>query len=118
MKEGHKKKESLASLSVLPPICYIILPSTGETVMMKRGESGLHSPLYDDSPEELNAMIGVTPQQAAAMEYGAMRGWDSPFADPEVYDGRGRLKPEVVQALMQEAGVGRPSIAAAKQDRR
>jgi hypothetical protein len=118
MRKGNVKKESLANLSELPPICYIMLPSTAETVMVKRGENGLHSPLYDALPDELNAMIGVTPQQAAAMECGALRGWDSPFADPGVYDDRGRLKPEVVQTLMQGIGLDRPSVATAKQDNR
>ena len=117
MREGHKKEANTANLCKLPPLCYILLPSTLETVMVKRGESGIHSPLYDASPDELNNMIGITPQQAAAMECGVLRGWDSPSVDPDVYDDRGRLKPEVVQALMHELRVDRPSAVIAKQEK-
>ena len=104
MQEKRQEKGSFGNLSALPPFCYIVLPSTFETVMVKRGESGFHSPPYDESPEVLNAEIGVTRQQEAAMERGVTRGWDSPFVDPDVYDDRGRLKQEIAQALLRKSG--------------
>lgn len=35
------------------------------------------------TPDELNAMCGVTPPQARAMLHGAQFGWDMPAADPD-----------------------------------
>lgn len=112
MQEKSQGKEGFGNPSALPPFCYIMLPSTFETVMVMRGESGFHSPLYDKLPEVLNATIGVTPQQAAAMERGVTRGWDSPFVAPDVYDERGRLKQEIVQVLLRKSGSDWPSTTA------
>ena len=38
----------------------------------------------------LNALLGVTPAQAAAMKAGVEHGWDSYLANPAAYDHRGR----------------------------
>jgi hypothetical protein len=37
-------------------------------------------------------IYGVTPNQRAAMEMGSMFGWESPGADPDVYNMDGSLK--------------------------
>lgn len=83
--------------SSLPDICYGVLPSTGDLIIITKGEPGFtkaSSPY--DSPErnkELadghNAEMGVTKAQAAAMLAGSMFGWDVPAADPANYDDNG-----------------------------
>lgn len=83
--------------SSLPDICYATLPSTGDLIIITKGEPGFtnaSSPY--DSPErnkELadghNAEMGVSKAQAAAMLAGSMFGWDVPAADPANYDDNG-----------------------------
>lgn len=85
--------------SSLPDICYATLPSTGDLIIITKGEPGFtnaSSPY--DSPEknkELadghNAEMGVSKAQAAAMLTGSMFGWDVPAADPKNYDDNGKL---------------------------
>ena len=41
--------------------------------------------------DELNEFFGVVPQQIAAMRAGLKHGWNSPLADPDVYNARGKL---------------------------
>lgn len=82
--------------SSLPEKCFSLLESTGEIIVITKGEKG-YSPtgIYpqDDSPKEgvaaLNASNGVTKAQEAAMVAGSMFGWDTPAADPRNYDENG-----------------------------
>lgn len=78
----------------LPQMCFSILPSTGELICIKRGESGYY-PSDRNTPDrernaeianEANESLGVTPAQRQAMEIGSMFGWDVPGADPKNYD--------------------------------
>jgi len=68
------------------------MPSTGETVVVKRGEKGYypqepHIALRD--ADEMNMLIGVTQGQAEAMLAGSMFGWDVPGANPDMYNDDG-----------------------------
>lgn len=55
-----------------------------------RGESG-YCPIYSAAdPDELNASLGVSKAEAAAMLAGSMFGWDCPGADPASYDADGK----------------------------
>ena len=82
--------------SSLPEKCFSLLESTGEIIVITKGEKG-YSPtgIYpqDASPKEdvaaLNASNGVTKAQEAAMVAGSMFGWDTPAADPRNYDENG-----------------------------
>ena len=79
--------------SSLPKQCYSELRTTGELVLLRRGEIGYVKPgvkAGDVSPSQLNAAMGVTKAQEAAMSAGSMFGWDTPAADPKNYDENGK----------------------------
>lgn len=85
--------------SDLPEVCYSILPSTGDVIIIKHGESGYYR--YEYSTEDKafnrefandrNAKLGVSKAQIEAMLAGSMYGWDVPAADPKSYDENGIL---------------------------
>ncbi len=84
--------------SSLPEQCYGVLPSTGELVIVKKGESGYYRTDIDTGSkeenhalaEEYNGKLGVSKAQAAAMLAGSMFGWQVPAADPKHYDEHGQ----------------------------
>ena len=73
------------TIDLLPPVSAHRLPSTGETIIINRGESG-YIPMPDEDMQEFNKDRGVTPAQAEAMFVGSMFGWDNTGADPRTYD--------------------------------
>ncbi len=85
--------------SSLPVQCQSILPSTGEIILIDRGENGYRSlHLPNKTPEEnrqavddYNRKQGITRAQEAAMSAGSMFGWDVPAADPANYNEMGQL---------------------------
>jgi len=82
--------------SSLPDKCFSYLESTGEMIVITKGERG-YTPtgIYpqDTSPKEgvaaVNEANGVTRAQEAAMVAGSMFGWQIPGADPKNYDDQG-----------------------------
>ncbi len=78
-------------LNKLPAIAYATAPSTGETIAIRRGESGYLHVTTGLSAEELNILYGVSKPQAKAMFAGVMLGWHTLAADPDNYDAEGRL---------------------------
>ena len=82
----------------LPDMCYSILPSSGELILIKRGDKGYHKCSYSAPHREQNEMtaaqnnrrMGVTPQQEAAMVGGSMFGWATPAARTSSYDLKGQ----------------------------
>lgn len=71
----------------LPPYAFVTSNITGDTVMIIRGEPGLHwdKNVAKFSPEELNAFHGVTSTQLRAMEIGALFDWKAPGANPDYH---------------------------------
>ena len=77
----------------LPELCYSVPESTGELIVIKRGECGYHQTDYSTEDKERNIeladynneRLGVTPIQRRAMELGSICGWDVPGADPAKY---------------------------------
>lgn len=85
--------------SSLPVQCFSTLPSSGELILLTRGEKG-YDPCYDfSSPDaqqnrefadDRNVKNGVSKAQEAAMLAGSMFGWQTPAADPKNYDEHGQ----------------------------
>lgn len=89
--------------SSLPVQCFSTLPSSGELILLTRGEKG-YTPCPEFSvadagenrrfAEDSNGKKGVTKAQEAAMLAGSMFGWQTPAADPKNYDEQGHpIKP-------------------------
>lgn len=85
--------------SDLPEVCFSILPSTGDIIIIKHGESGYYRCEYSTEDKafnrefanDRNANLGVSKAQVEAMLAGSMYGWDVPAADPKSYDVNGTL---------------------------
>lgn len=83
--------------SDLPEVCFSILPSTGDVIIIKHGESGYYRSEYSTEDKafnrefanDRNANLGVSKAQVEAMLAGSMYGWDVPAADPKSYDENG-----------------------------
>lgn len=83
--------------SDLPEVCYSILPSTGDVIIIKHGENGYYRCEYSTEDKafnrefanDRNANLGVSKAQVEAMLAGSMYGWDVPAADPKSYDENG-----------------------------
>ena len=82
----------------LPQICFAVLPSCGELVMLKKNEEGYYKCPYSAPDRETNekeatrcnSHLEVTKQQEQAMLFGSMFGWDKPGAKTEFYDFYGK----------------------------
>ena len=84
----------LAGQHKLPEMCYSTVPSNGELIILKAGESGFYNTNWSThSPQKNreianteNAAAGITKAQEQAMLAGSMFGWDVPAAKPWHYD--------------------------------
>ena len=100
MKQNGSKVIPLRS--DLPDCCYSVNKTTGELIILKKGETGFYRtdiPTKDrEESRELadfqNGKLGVTKAQEAAMYWGSVYGFDTSGADPKQYDADGNmLKP-------------------------
>ncbi len=78
-------ENSIRSRSALPPIAFAVHPTTGVTVMIRRGEGGYVALVTRLTADELNRAFGVTAAQARAMLARSMFGWSCRSADPATY---------------------------------
>ncbi len=86
--------------SSLPETCYHTLASTGDLIIIRKGESGYYPTDIDAGSKEANRSLaeeqnrlgGVSKAQAEAMLAGSMFGWSTPAADPANYDENGKLR--------------------------
>lgn len=74
-------------MNKLPLYAFVTSSVTGETMMIVRGERGLHwdKNLVQFTADELNGYHRVTPEQVKAMEIGALFSWNAPGADPDYH---------------------------------
>lgn len=86
----------------LPDKCFSYLESTGEMIVITKGEKG-YTPTgtypQNSSPKAgafaINEANGVSRAQEAAMVAGSMFGWDVPAADPRNYNENGEpIRPQ------------------------
>ncbi len=83
----------------LPDLCYSLMPSTSELIIIKQGESGYYHCDYSTSDaqanrrlaDELNGRMRINKAQEVAMLHGSMFGWQIPAANPDNYDENGEL---------------------------
>lgn len=84
---------------LLPEFCYTVIEDKNTFAMLRKGESG-YFPINTELAgncnlhnlaEKLNQQFGISKQQEAAMNGGAMFGWDSPAANPKIYDSTGKI---------------------------
>ena len=83
----------------LPENCFATLPSTGELVILKRGETGYHRSDWDTGNQAKNQEIadyhnckrGINSAQVQAMQIGSMCGFDVPGANPQIYFNRAKF---------------------------
>jgi hypothetical protein len=75
------------SATALPHLCFIRHPTTGETVEIRRGETGYHPANTKCSPDCLNSKLPQppTPEQVFAMKHGSLMGWDTKGANPAMW---------------------------------
>ena len=78
----------------LPELCYSVLNTTNEIIVVKRGETGYYLTDYEPAKNReaadewcnlLNERLEITKEQRKAMECGSMFGWDVPGIDPDKY---------------------------------
>ncbi len=81
----------LANLEKLPDMCACPHLETGETIIIKRGEARYWPMPSLIAVDAFNASFNARPAAIAAMQAGAMFGWDVPAADPDRYDAVGSL---------------------------
>lgn len=100
MKQNGSKVVPLRS--DLPDCCYSVNKTTGEVIILKKGETGFYrTDIQTKGREESrelvgcqNSKLGVTKAQEAAMYWGSVYGFDTSGADPKQYDADGNmLKP-------------------------
>lgn len=100
MNKKHTNFANEEQIAALPDTCYSYLRTTGEVIIIVRGESGYYPTSFSSDDKEFNKQLvdeynpkrGITKAQVAAMEAGSMFGWDVPGADPRNYDENGLYK--------------------------
>ena len=81
----------------IPEYCYSTLSETGDVILIRRGESGYHNVDKDfiaridgnsskEIVQKLNEPLGITTAEEQAMSMGSMFGWDTPGANPKIYE--------------------------------
>lgn len=86
--EGRAAQANIAGK--LPSFCFVNLETMpGQCIQITAGRSDLHE-VVSGHAHILNRQLGVTPQQIAAMLYGAVMGWHLPGANPDNYDMNGK----------------------------
>lgn len=97
MKQNGSKVIPLRS--DLPDCCYSVNKTTGEIIILKKGETGFYrTDIQTKGREESreladfqNSKLGVTKAQEAAMYWGSLNGFDTLGADPKQFNEDGAM---------------------------
>lgn len=81
----------------LPDKCFALLPSSGELIVIEKGQEGYRRCGFSEASPDKNRKLAtqynrglyVTRQQEAAMLGGSLLGWATPAAQTSSYDLRG-----------------------------
>ena len=99
----------------LPDFCLSTLPSSGQLIILRKGERGYYASDWDTGNREENQNIarehnrrrGISDIQEAAMSAGSMFGWSLPGADPQWYLDNARY----VNAMMAKGHIKDPVMS-------
>lgn len=99
----------------LPDFCLSTLPSTGQLIILRKGERGYYASDWDTGNREENQNIarehnrrwGISDIQEAAMSAGSMFSWNLPGADPQWYLDNARY----VNAIMAKGHIKDPVMS-------
>ena len=69
--------------SNFPGIAFAVLPATGETIAIRSSERIFYRVKTTKTADELNAIYGVTPNQARAILASVLAGWEARPAEQE-----------------------------------
>lgn len=83
----------------LPDFCLSTLPSSGQLIILRKGERGYYASEWDTGKREENQNIarehnrrrGISDIQEAAMSAGSMFGWNLPGGRPAVVFGQRQI---------------------------
>ena len=81
----------ISGMSRLPGQAFATLAISGAIIAITLGESRYERVYTNQSADELNSTVGVTPAQARAMLAGALLGWSTKLANPDLYGTYGEL---------------------------
>jgi hypothetical protein len=85
-------------MALLPEFCFIPDPENPLLIVkIERGQYGYFPIDSMEDPDTLNAALGITCAQVAAMKFGSLFGFEGALADPDTYDQHGRPKPDVIK---------------------
>ena len=112
--EATKAQAVIPLRSSLPDKCFSYLESTGEMIVITKGEKGYRPTgavgagvTPREAVDAANKTIGVTRPQEEAMVAGSMFGWHVPGADPKNYDDNGVPLPPGDAARQKERSASR-----------
>jgi len=88
----------MSKKSRLPEFCAAKLPSTGDTILIERGESGYRPMAGNPDMDALNKGFKCSIAQREAMFCGSMFGWNVPGADPRSYNSDGTFNRDGYEA--------------------
>ena len=98
---GEENANKLFRRNPYPIKCFVYVISTDEIGVVTRGELGYRPALVQidgldkrQTVDRLNAALDISKAHVAAMNAGAIFGWECPAAKPGNYDKAGQPKPE------------------------
>lgn len=99
----------------LPDFCFSTIPSSGQLIILRKGERGYYASEWDTGKREENQNIArehnrrrdISDIQEAAMSAGSMFGWSLPGADPQWYLDNARY----VNAIMAKGHIKDPVMS-------